>query len=84
MLIFGLNWAMTEELFEKNFLTHKPVIDEFPNDEAQKELIFIGTMISADITLDIIRFVTSSLQSPYAYMHSDIYFDWTNRRYRVN
>ncbi len=79
--IIGLNWAMAEELFEKNFLSHEPVIDEFPNDEAQKELIFIGTMISAGITLDILRFVTSSLQSPFAYKHSDIYFDWTNGRW---
>jgi hypothetical protein len=76
--IIGLNWAMAEELFEKNLLTHKPVIDEFPNDEAQKELIFIGTMISAGITLDILRFVTSSLQSPYSYSHKDIYFDWSS------
>jgi hypothetical protein len=57
------------------------VIDEFPNYEAQKDLIFIGTMIFAGITLDILRFVTSSLQSPFAYKHSDIYFDWTNGRW---
>tara|TARA_B110000211_G_C13768202_1_gene416326 strand:+ start:134 stop:388 length:255 start_codon:yes stop_codon:yes gene_type:complete len=74
--IIGLNWAMAEELFEHGFLTYKPVIDEFPNDEAQQELVFTGTMFSAGITLDILRFVTSSLQSPFAYEHSDIYFDW--------
>ena len=68
--------AMAEELFEHGFLTYKPVIDEFPNDEAQQELVFTGTMFSAGITLDILRFVTSSLQSPFAYEHSDIYFDW--------
>jgi hypothetical protein len=69
---------MAEELFEHGFLTYKPVIDECPNDEDQQELIFIGTMISAGITIDILSFVASSLESPFAYKHSDIYFDWTN------
>lgn len=75
--IIGLNWVMAEELFDRGFLNQRPVVDQFPNDEAQKELIFIGTMISAGISLDILRFVTSSLKRPYAYKHSDIYFDWS-------
>ncbi len=75
--LLGLNWAMAEELFKHKFLIHQPVVDEFPSNEAQEELIFIGSMIAAGCTLEVLSFATKSLKRPYSYKHRDVFFDWT-------
>lgn len=72
----GLNWPMAEELFGAGFLSDEPTYDAYPDDQALKELMFIGSIIASGCTLETLRFVTRSLPKPYTYSHKDIYFDW--------
>lgn len=74
--LINLNWAMAMELHEKGFLQHQPDIEQYPCAEAQAELIFIGSMIANNCTMDMLKLMLAPLEKPYAYSHDDIYFDW--------
>lgn len=79
----GLNWWAALKLHEDGWLSFSP--DSTPRlDEAQEaELRFIGSLVIAGCDRAMLAILLDQLPKPYAYDASRLYYDWSERRWRL-
>lgn len=79
----GLNWWAALKLHEDGWLSFSP--DSTPRlDEAQEaELRFVSSLVIAGCDRGMLAILLDGLPKPYAYDINRLYYDWTERRWRL-
>lgn len=78
----GLNWWAAIKLFEEGWLSFDPRAAAELNDAHDAELRFVGSLITAGSSPELLRHLLSGLSKPYHYQNSEIYYDWRENRWR--
>ena len=74
--LLGLNWIAVDQLTKAHLLSFQPEPDTELTEQQVRELIFLGQMVANGCDIRMLKLLLQSLQAPFAYSHSHIYFDW--------
>lgn len=78
----GINWWAVVKFYEDGLLSYNPE-ETFKLDEGQEaELSFLAALITSDCTPYVLDELLECLPKPFRYRHSEIYYDWSARRWR--
>ena len=72
----GLNWSQAKSLFEARMLSFNPGASKLLTEKQAKELRFLGVLMATFSSVESLKKIVSSLERPYAYSTSDIYYSW--------
>ncbi len=78
----GLNWWAALKLHEDGWLSFNPEATQALDAAEEAELVFVGSLASAGCDRGLLTQLLSSLEKPYRYRVSEIYYDWLSRRWR--
>lgn len=79
----GLNWWAAIKLFEDGWLSFCPETTPQMDEGQEAELRFIGGLVIAGCDRRMLTSLLASLNRPYAYRASKLYYDWNVRCWRV-
>lgn len=72
----GLNWLTALHLSQLGLISFDPAMVSELDLCQEAELEFIGALVAAGCTTQMLRILLKGLQPPYAYKLSRIYYDW--------
>lgn len=79
----GLAFGHVEVLVRENLISFDPLSMDTLGEEQHSELMFVGRLAASPLTISGLHEVLKDLEKPYHYSHSDIYYDWTARAWKV-
>lgn len=77
----GLPWWAAVKLYEDKLISFNPEEIHALSEGQEAELCFIGALVVCDCSSDILSDLLATLESPYEYQHSRIYYDWPSKRW---
>lgn len=78
----GLNWWAALKLFDDGWLSFDPDSTRELDDADDAELRFVGSLVTAGCTPNLLRSLLGGLSKPYRFKSNRIYFDWAANRWR--
>lgn len=79
----GLNWWAAAKLHEDGWLSFYPPTTPRLDEAQEAELRFVGSLVVAGCDHGMLPRLLGSLEKPYAYDVNRLYFEWTDRRWRL-
>ncbi len=79
----GLNWWAALKLHEDGWLSFSPANTPRLDEAQEAELRFIGSLVIAGCDRAMLAILLDQLPKPYAYDASRLYYDWSERRWRL-
>ena len=79
----GLNWWAALKLHEDGWLSFAPTITPRLDEAQEAELRFVGSLVIAGCDRSMLGILLDRLTKPYAYDASRVYYDWSERRWRL-
>jgi hypothetical protein len=75
----GLDWWAAKKLYDDKWLSFDPEINTINSSSKEAEFVFLGTLVAAGCDPRMLKRLLETLEKPYCYDLSDIYYDWSNR-----
>ena len=79
----GLNWWAALKLYEDGWLSYSPANTPRLDEGQEAELRFVGSLVVAGCDRGMLAILLGMLSKPYSYDASQLYFDWSVRRWRL-
>ncbi len=79
----GLNWWAALKLHEDGWLSFTPTITPRLDEAQEAELRFVGSLVIAGCDRSMLAILLDRLTKPYAYDVNRLYYDWSERRWRL-
>jgi hypothetical protein len=79
----GLNWWAVLKLHEDGWLSFPPANTPRLDEAQEAELRFIGSLVIAGCDRGMLAILLDGLPKPYAYDASRLYYEWSERRWRL-
>jgi hypothetical protein len=79
----GLNWWAALKLHEDGWLSFAPTLTPRLDEAQEAELRFIGSLVITGCDRGMLAILLDRLSKPYAYDAGRIYYDWSERRWRL-
>jgi len=79
----GLNWMTAVNFYKETWLSFDPETTEKLSPAQEAELVLLGSLVTAGCDGNVLTFLLSGLQKPYAYRLDRLYYDWANRCWRL-
>ena len=79
----GLNWWAALKLHDDGWLSFPPADTPRLDESQEAELRFVGSLVTAGCDRGMLAILLNELGKPYAYDAARLYYDWSNRRWRL-
>jgi hypothetical protein len=75
----GLDWWAAKKLYDDKWLSFDPEINTTDSSSREAEFIFLGTLVAAGCDPHMLKRLLETLEKPYCYHLSGMYYDWAKR-----
>ena len=79
----GLNWWAALKLYEDRWLSFSPETTSRLDETQEAELRFVGALVVAGCDRPMLANLLRNLPRPYAYLPGHLYYDWSNRQWKL-
>ena len=79
----GLNWWAALKLRAAGWLSFDPEVSSALDESQEVELRFVGSLVSGGCDPSLLISLLGTLEKPYRYRGSKIYYDWSACRWRL-
>ena len=79
----GFNWLALLDVHKRQMLSFDPQATNHLTRGQEAELRFLGRLIAAGCNPEVLKSLLIGLTPPYAYNLERMYYDWSNRQWRM-